>query len=244
MSDGARRTADDLQVPVDLQLLTADECAAVRESVLALREHWTSWIPGVPFFTVGAASYKDAATAGFEAYRDKARALNPVLAARFGWLYERLRAALTSEFGRDFFHDPDLALPGFHVFGFHEAFTRPAAAAHVDLQFKDLDWSRWPAVDRDDQISVTLAIRLPARGGGLQLWPVTYSEIRGMKAAELQRILEDVPAFHAYREGGLVVHSGYQLHQIAPADGMQPEDERITLQAHAISAGGGYLLYW
>jgi hypothetical protein len=65
-----------------------------------------------------------------------------------------------------------------------------------------------------------------------------------MRAADLQRIIGDEPAFHRYREGGLVVHSGYQLHQIAPAADMQPGYERMTLQAHALSVGGGYLLYW
>ena len=242
--EGARNAADEPGIRADLQLLTGTECAAIREDVLALREHWTSWIPGVPFFTVGAASYKDAATAGFDAYREKARALNPILRARFGWLHERLRAALARELGREFFYDPLLALPGFHVFGYHEAFTRPGAAAHVDLQFKDLDWGRWENVDPEDQLSITLAIRLPAQGGGLQLWPVTYAEIREMKAEELKRILETEPAFHAYREGRLVVHSGYRLHQIAPAADMRPEDERITLQAHAIAVSRGYVLYW
>jgi hypothetical protein len=244
MPEEARKRAAEPVARRDLQLLSGDECAAVRESVLAIREHWTRWYPDLPFFTLGAASYRDAASAGLDAYREKSRLLNPILSERFGWLHERLRAALTSEFGREFFYDTSFALPGFHVFEFHDSFACPSASVHVDLQFKDLDWSRWQAVDLEDQISLTLAIRLPAGGGGLRLWPVTYAEIRDMRTAELQRIVAEEPVLHRYREGCLVVHSGYQLHQIAPAPGMRPGDERITLQAHALSVDGGYLLYW
>ncbi len=244
MPEKAREIADAPFVRRDLQLLSGEECAAVRENVRAIREHWTRWYPDLPFFTVGAASYRDAASAGLDAYREKARLLNPVLSEHFGWLHQRLRAALTSEFRREFFFDESFALPGFHVFEFHESFARPGASVHVDLQFKDLDWSRWQAVDLEDQLSVTLAIRLPGGGGGLRLWPVTYAEIRDMRTVDLQRIVAEEPVLHRYREGGLVVHSGYQLHQIAPAPGMQPGDERITLQAHALSVDGRYLLYW
>lgn len=55
------------------------------------------------------------------------------------------------------------------------------------------------------------------------------------------------PRFHPYRVGGLVVHSGHTVHQIAPMP--QPPDAegsmaRITLQGHAIRTGGVWRLYW
>jgi hypothetical protein len=131
--------ADALPARKDLQLLSVDGCAAVRDDVVALREHWTRWYPDLPFFTVGAASHRDAASGGLEAYREKARLLNPILSERFGWLHEGLRAALTEEFGREFFFDDAFAPPGFHVSEFHESFARPGASVHVDLQFKDLE---------------------------------------------------------------------------------------------------------
>jgi len=55
------------------------------------------------------------------------------------------------------------------------------------------------------------------------------------------------PRFHPYSVGGLVVHSGHTVHQIAPMS-QAPEAggalARITLQGHAIRAGGSWRLYW
>jgi len=228
----------------EIALLDADECARTREAILDLRSLWTDWFPGIPFYTVGAASYKDAQTNGLAAYRAKARELNPVLYERFGWLLERLRAALAESFGVPFVFDDELALPGFHVFLFHESFTKPVASVHFDLQHKQLDWSRHADADPDGQLSLTLSIRLPSCGAGLRLWPVTLEETARMTKDELKGVIATEPQLHEYREGSLVIHSGYQLHQIAPAAGMRADDERITLQAHAVPAAGGYVLYW
>jgi len=223
----------------ELELLSAEECAAVRDAVHELRPLWTSWFPGIPFFTVGAASYKDAQTNGLAAYLAKARELNPVLRERFSWLYERLADALSKELGRPFVYDEELALPGFHVFLFHESFTKPVAAIHFDLQHKQLDWSRHAGADPDGQLSVTLSLRLPSCGAGLRLWPVSLPDTSRMTKDALKEIVATEPEHHAYREGRLVVHSGYQLHQIAPAVGMREDDERLTLQAHADPANRG-----
>ena len=51
-------------------------------------------------------------------------------------------------------------------------------------------------------------------------------------------------AYHPYRIGGLVLHSGHKVHQIAPANDGQRGDERITLQGHGIRCGGVWNLYW
>ena len=228
----------------ELALLSSEECAHVREAVLELRPLWTSWFPGIPFFTVGAASYKDAQTNGLAAYREKARATNPILMERFGWLLERLRAELSRAFGAPFSFDEELAVPGFHVFLYHDSFTKPVASVHFDLQHKQLDWSRHEGADTDGQLSLTLAIRLPACGAGLRLWPMTFADASRMTKDELRALVATEPELHVYREGSLVVHSGYQLHQIAPAAGMREDDERITLQAHAVPTKAGYVLYW
>jgi hypothetical protein len=228
----------------EITLLDAGECARVREGVLDLKPMWTSWFAGIPFYTVGAASYKDAQTNGLAAYHAKARETNPVLRERFGWLLDRLRDELSRELGVPFVFDEELALPGFHVFLFHESFTKPVASVHFDLQHKQLDWSRWPDADPEGQLTLTLSIRLPSCGAGLRLWPVSFEETARMTKDELKRVVAGEPELHAYREGRLVVHSGYQLHQIAPAVGMREDDERITLQAHAVPAGGQFVLYW
>jgi hypothetical protein len=42
----------------------------------------------------------------------------------------------------------------------------------------------------------------------------------------------------------MVLHSGHQLHQIAPAPKLVEGDERLTLQAHAVPATDGWIVYW
>jgi hypothetical protein len=49
---------------------------------------------------------------------------------------------------------------------------------------------------------------------------------------------------HPYAPGRLVVHSGYQLHQIGTSPQFQLNQERLTLQAHAQRVREGYVLYW
>jgi hypothetical protein len=231
--------------PRELGLLSPEECGRVRDAVLELKPLWTSWFPGIPFFTLGAATYRDAQTNGLAAYREKARAMNPILQERFGWLYERLHAALSDAFGAPFFFDEELALPGFHVFQYHESFTKPVASVHFDLQQNQLDWSRHEEVDLDTPLSLTLSIRLPSAGAGLRLWPLTLVETARMTKDEFRGVVARTePELHTYREGWFVVHSGSQLHQIAPALGMRADDERITLQAHALPTARGYVLYW
>jgi hypothetical protein len=227
-----------------IALLTPEECARARNDIFALREHWTSWMPGLPFYTLGAASYKDAPTNGRPAYYEKAAKLNPILHERFGWLHEKLRARLEEELGAPVFFDPALGLPGFHVFLYHPAFTKPLASIHFDLQHKDLDWSAYEKVDKDAQLSLTLSFKLPRCGAGLRLWNVTFAQAKRMTKAELFTATSHEPELHTYTEGHLVLHSGYQLHQIAPAPGMAEDDERITLQAHALPTERGYVLYW
>ncbi len=219
----------------------------MREGIHALRGEWTQWQPEAPYFTLGAASYLDAARNGFPAYQEKARRLNPLLIERFGWLHERLEERLSSELGTPCFFDGEVARPGFHVFLGNEVFREPVASVHFDLQYEEIGFSRYPGADPEGQLSLTLAIRLPACGAGLWTWPLFHQDLPPRGPGEttwtfsmkgLKR--ED----HPYTEGRLILHSGHQLHQIAPMPGMTEEDERLTLQAHALPASRGYLLYW
>jgi hypothetical protein len=232
-----------VHTPHELSLLTPGECGEVYARILALRERWTPRSPELPFHTLGVASYLDAASVGGAGYREKARASNPLLRAEFGALHERLAELLAGDLGDPVFTSDDLAFPGFHVFGYHQTFTQPMASIHFDQQYEHIDFGELGVPSA--HLSVTLAIRLPACGAGLRLWPVFYEELAAIPAAERKVKLSGLePVLHRYAEGKLVVHSGHQLHQIAPAPGMRPEDERITLQAHLARVTRGWVMYW
>lgn len=229
--------------PRGLELLSRDESRTLDDEIHGLADRWTRRSPELPFFTLGVASYLDAAARGAAAYRELARAGNPLLADHFGRLHERLRARLQEELGAPVFFHEDFGLPGFHVFGFHESFTQPLASIHFDQQYEHVDFGALGTPST--HLSLTLAVRLPACGAGLRLWPVFHEELAALPSAERKVKLAGLePALHRYTPGHLVVHSGHQLHQIAPAPGMRPGDERVTLQAHAARVAAGWLLYW
>ena len=230
-----------------IALLNPDQCSRVLGQVQKLRAAWTQRVPGLPFYTLGAASYLDTAAAARGRYRKKAAAENPLLEREFGWLYDLLLRALEEHLQSKVAFEPDAARPGFHIFLSHESFRRPLGTVHFDLQFAGIEWPEDRELDRSQPVSYTLAIRLPRSGAGLRVWNFTKAEYDAMDPKpDLQSIGgEDSLEYVAYREGEMVCHSGMLLHQIAPAEAdLQPDDMRVTLQGHALPGRDGYWLYW
>ena len=94
-------------------------------------------------------------------------------------------------------------------------------------------------------LSFTLSVALPARGSGLNTWDIRYDEYRNLNTAERARLrASQIKEYHPYKLGQAVLHSGLQLHQIAPSQEFEPGDERITLQGHGIRRDGVWQLYW
>lgn len=230
----------------EIDLLSLEECSEIRDRIHSLREHWIRRRPDVPFFTLGTASYLDAPNGRAQQYREGAQRTNPILAEHFSELHRRLLDKLAEEVGERCLLVPDVAYPGFHVFGSHPMFTKPLASVHFDMQYLSIDWSAHGELDFDRQLSITLSIKLPAGGGGLRVWNINQLDLRRMteaQAAEAKRLNAE-PEYHPYRVGAMVLHSGHQLHQIAPAPQQIPGDERITMQAHAVPGRNGWIVYW
>jgi len=225
-------------------LLDQAECDRTRGLVHALRAHWTPRAP-VPFFTLGAATYMDICGGDRHPYVVRARALNPVLTKHFGWLHARVTGALAALLDQPVAMAPKLALPGFHVLLAHPAFLQPVASVHLDLQYRQHDWWHLGPPDFDHPISFTLPVSLPAAGGGLRVWQQGLGEARRLDSAEMQALLNrQVPEYVPYAAGSLVIHDGHLVHQIAPAASLTVDDERITLQGHALRCGGRWYAYW
>ena len=122
---------------------------------------------------------------------------------------------------------------------------------HFDLQYQRTWPQDAPGADFTRPLSFTLSIRLPQRGGGLNVWEVTYERFMRFYNRLDGRVQPmDItvhcsePMRHPYSVGGLSLHSGHLLHQIAEIDAVMPGDERITLQGHALFAQGAWRLYW
>ena len=229
------------------RLLTVEECHRVLAGSEANRAAWTNRYPGLPAYTLGAASYLDSGPAAGQraAYHARAKALNPLLEREFGWLYERLLKALREHLRAEVSFAPDAARPGFHIFLADPAFKRPLGRIHFDLQFEGIDWPE-DGMDFSRPVSYTLAIRLPKAGAGLQTWDIGKAEFDALSPEARRRIGDDeTSGYVPYREGFMVCHSGMLLHRIAPAGSdLRADDMRVTLQGHALPGPNGYRLYW
>ena len=78
------------------------------------------------------------------------------------------------------------------------------------------------------------------------VWNINRMEIEAMtdEARRAHMSANRHATRHPYTPGHLAVHSGHQLHQMAPAHDPQPTDERITMQAHALPVDGQWVIYW
>ncbi|MGV9386484.1 hypothetical protein ACWDRB_62535 [Nonomuraea sp. NPDC003707] len=232
-----------------LPVLTAEQCADVRDAVHELRAHW---IPRgqepASFFTLGTPSYLDLAQNPQTGnYHKRAEAARSLLYDRFGWLYKRLGTVLREHLGASACYPDDLALPGFHIWLAPAVFTKPKAPVHFDLQYRAFDWP--PGTDLDRLVSFTLPIRLPQSGGGLNVWDATFEQFERARAKGWIESATDLQRFHtlthvAYTAGTMAVHSGHILHQVAPTSRVRADDERLTLQGHGVWSAGRWLLYW
>ena len=149
-------------------LFTAEEMSNVTLQVHQLRDLWQhrpDTAGPLPFFTLGAASYLDHHTS--PTYEQNAFKVNPKLASRLSWVYERLRLGLEKELGdKTAYHVPykdwpeGLAcLPGFHIFLASKVFEFPVAAVHYDAQYQALAFPKGSKFDQT--LSFTLAVDLP-----------------------------------------------------------------------------------
>lgn len=232
-----------------VDFLDADECRRAADLVHALRPHWEPRLPDAPFFTLGAASYMDATPAARRMqYYEKAARLNPILDENFGWLYSRLTRLLEERLGGTCAVEPRAARPGFHVFLPVPLFQSSLASIHVDLQYELLDWRDHPQPDFENPMSFTASIVLPRGGGGLHTWDVPWETVRGLSRQAIEQLVSSSPPeLRRYTPGGIVLHSGHTVHQIAPLPRIEPgdmRDARITLQGHAVRSDGTWWVYW
>jgi hypothetical protein len=174
---------------------------------------------------------------------------NPVLREHFHWLYSRLLYKLSMYLQAVVRTADELALPGFHVWEGLNVPTSPLSI-HFDLQYMSIPWPDARRADRSRPLSFTLPIALPRGGGGLNSWDLSYeaqsasSQATGRFMSPDEMTRDRPRTFHSYTQGVLTLHSGHTLHQIAAIDRAYPDDERITLQGHALHCDGAWTIYW
>lgn len=243
--------------PIVLPLADAAACAAVRAGVHAARERWTCRVLNgqPPFYTLGAAAYFDLGflRGSIDDYLAQAGSVRRDGGPAVNALLDAVRSAIERTLAAPVAFATDLPTPGFHIF-IGRAIPqldcldrRDCGSCHFDLQHAWLPWSRWfERVDADRQVSFTLPISLPRAGGALRYWEtVTRDRVGARGDADIGRLASEAPckSIH-YATGCLVLHDGHLLHQMAGVRPVSVDDERITLQGHALHADGAWRLYW
>lgn len=228
-----------------LDLLTSDECTKVNSIVHSLKTYWLRRNFLFPFYTLGIPSYMDADPVNLEkSYLCKVSSCNKVLSENLGWMYAKLAECLSAHLCAPVELHTRYSLPGFHIYLYDEFFSRDdLTSSHFDLQFKVLQWD--DKVDFGNSLSLTMPVTLPHDGGGMFYWDMLFAEAEGWDSEQVERIKQSKTRnFCAYEPGKIVLHVGNFLHQAAPYQDPQPDDERITLQGHMAFYRGSWHLYW
>jgi hypothetical protein len=237
----AQRRSLEPNVVSQHEVLRPAECDAARDQVLALKRHWQPRSKQGHFFTLGVASYLDAA-GRHAAYLEEAREINRILRANFDWLCERVRAGFETLLGQPVSYSEACALPGFHIFrydGGDQSGDLPSGRAHFDMQ-----WTHaMPGCRPEETLSFTLPIEEPSGGCSLAIWPVHLDTVKpGFDAVAYAA---NTPSQTLrYARGHMVVHDGLLLHAIGTASIAAPKGYRITFQGHGAKVSGNWKLYW
>ncbi len=230
---------------INVNLLTSLECQRATATIHKLRQSWIAQKPGVPFYSLGSGSYFHAASGKLldRNYHKLLQQYNPLLWKNFDWLYQSLADTLAKKLAAPICYADNLALPGFHIFLFHKAFEQSTAKMHRDLQYRQHQWQE--EQENKQHISFTLSLALPKFGSGMNIWDLHHQEVDKLSQTEMESLAQSrTKEFYPYQLGGLALHSGHFVHQIAPAKNIQPEDRRITLQGHGTCDRGIWYLYW
>lgn len=229
--------------------LNKEERAKTLESVYALKDHWLHYGKGVfedvPFYVLGTANYQEVEDGDITGYTKMYQEKNPVLKENFSWLYDRTKIFLEDIYKAPFDFYDNCGLPGFNIYLDDDFFEIAFATRHVDRQYLDIDW-KGKEIDESKTLSFTCYLKLPANGGGMNVWNVKYDDVKDIEDPEERENVFDTRGyeFKEFKEGEIALHDGLGFHQVAPYDDFVDGDNRISYQGHAVWADDRYWIHW
>ena len=145
----------------------------------------------------------------------------------------RLRDAVAAYLREYVTYGDDVA--GFHIFEGPGIATRDQPQAHFDRRFRRLHWPGRPS----KVLSVTLPLRLPEAGAALDTWNVSEEGrlrlARHDRGRSIEAWMRIKPVTRTeYSIGSAFVHPWMMLHRISAIPYVNPDDQRVTLQAHGV----------
>lgn len=240
----------------NIDFLTQSEVKEVYEKLYNLKDYWVhrgqelSMLDDLPYYTLGAASYLDIRDPKLpDLYFENIKKYNSLLRSEFNFLYEKLSKAIETHIEKKACFHESFALPGFQIYQADWLFEEALGPYHCDLHYCLLDWQGLE-FNPSDNLSFTASIRLPKSGGGVYMWEQRYEAPENLSFEEHRQHMYDIElsekgrTYYQYQEGNIFFHSGNLYHQIAPIENIQNEDERITLQGHAVLSEDTYHIFW
>ena len=230
------------------EIFDRDQCQQLTSIVFECSQFWIKRARAVDFYTLGAAYYLDLENRdSTDQYVDAARKWNPILWDYFELFYQHLINRLVQRFDCDFRFHPNVALPGFHVFGprphqsaslFNKIFFQDGGTIHQHptptefAEILEIPQQRLP----EHLYSHTIPIHLPPEGAGLDIWPA------GLVSTDRP------PTYVPYQKGLAYGFQGELVHRIAPyrpgADSLAQNAHRITFQCHDLDLGDYRVLFF
>ena len=227
-----------------INVLSGEECSEACSTVHSLKESWIHRHAFAPYYTLGAASYLDARGENHN-YYNLAKSNNSVLNKSLDWFYQKVVNALELHLQAPVNLTKTFALPGFHIYLGFKFFELPFSSIHCDLQQNLVDWAKPKQTDFSNPVSFTMPIALPGKGGGLNLWDITYQDTLQADKQGLKELAKSKKkTFYPYQLGQMIVHSGLTVHQAVVGKDLKAGEDRITLQGHALFSQGSWQLYW
>ncbi len=225
------------------QIFSEQACAALATKIEGLERLWTRRHDDLPSFTLGASAYLDLPN-GIPKYIAGGNRGNMMLKRHFADENLLLMAGLKKALDAPVFMTKRYAQPGFHIFKHHPDLEDLKPSMHWDLQEVQLpDYEGTPGPP-GSRFSFTLPLRLPASGGGLQMWDALFDINTHKEVLKFHKETQPPSTHHAYALGEAFIHSGLMLHQIATATMPGPGEARVTWQGHGKKTDRGWELYW
>jgi hypothetical protein len=190
---------------------------SIYQRLIKLKPYWELRSSDIPFYTLGKNAYIEGKT---PAYKESMDTYNEILINNFSDLYIVIIKKLEELMGEPVKLATDLAFPGFHIFESDERMKGLSGNWHTDYPHRTL------GLEGTDHSTVTIAIKLPESGAGLD-W------VDGQNWSYLQ-----------YNQKDMIWHNGKNLHRIAGPKEIVPGEYRITMQGHIIKRKNGLELYW
>lgn len=195
--------------------LTKEECLAVKEKILSMKELWQihDRISSFNFLPFGMYSTPD-----IKHYTDCVSAYREIMNREFGVYYTRLTECLESTLSVTLVDNDRLHYPGFHISTLQGMQTANFHKDGFTYLHNLIDKSRLDFKHKlkTEILSIIVPIELPLSGGGL-----------------LVKTNETIEYFD-YRIGSLLAWKGNLLHSVKPFIPSDPDDLRITMQAHLV----------